>query len=305
MARRQSRDAGSGKIREAARMTPMPNKTKTRTIGRFTPNRAKALPMKLELSATCHLDAVVREFGESGIFSSLDSPLCPKALGLTEQVRKVVSSTCELVIRIANYSLLFRPKYEPLIKRFFDDLELMVSLIDRNKNLDAYDVVLLTEQIPVFSRVNGVTVDCTNYSDPEEITQQLMSHLDTVRTQIKEYLQTYRQARGRRRNHDPLSREFIMNMFYAWQMFRCGDGKPRMDPLRPEDRRLFARFLAAAWRDAEFPLTDHRGNSREPLENWFADRVRKLFSDRNFPTGHFELNSVAPQQSNVIALAGR
>ena len=278
MARRQSRDAGSGKSREAARMTPMPNKTKTRTIGRFTPNRAKALPMKLEvLSATCHLDAVVREFGESGIFSSLDSPLCPKALGLTEQVRKVVSSTCELVIRIANYSLLFRPKYEPLIKRFFDDLELMVSLIDRNKNLDAYDVVLLTEQIPVFSRVNGVTVDCTNFSDPEEMTQQLMSHLDTVRTQIKEYLQSRRQARGCRRNHDPLSHEFILNMYWTWQMFRNGDDAPRLDPLRPEDRRPFARFLAAAWRDAGFPLTDHRGNSRDPLENWFADRVRKLF----------------------------
>src|ERR1700730_348857 len=137
------------------------------------------------------------------------------------------------------------------------------------------------------------------------MTQQLMSHLDTVRTQIKEYLQTYRQARGRRRNHDPLSREFIMNMFYTWQMFRYGDDNT-VGPLPPEDRRLFARFLAAAWRDAGFPLTDHRGSSREPLENWFADRVRKLFSDRNSLTGNFELNSLTPQQSSkVIALAGR
>jgi hypothetical protein len=237
---------------------------------------------------------VVREFGESGIFSSLDAPFCPKALGLTEQVRKVVSSTCELVIGIANFSLLYRPKYEPLIKRLFDDLELMVSLIDRNKNLKACDVVRLTECIPVFSRVNDVTVDCTDYNDPEEVTLQLMSHLDTFGTQIKEYLQTYRQAHGRRRNHDPLSREFILNMFYTWQMFRNGDDDPRLDPLRSNDRRLFARFLAAAWRDAGFPLTDRRGNSREPLENWFADRIRKLFSDRNFPTGDFELNSVDP-----------
>ena len=153
----------------------------------------------------------------------------------------------------------------------------MVSLIDRNKNLDAYDVVLLTEQIPVFSRVNGVTVDCTNYSDPEEMTQQLMSRLDTVRTQIKEYLQTYRQARGRRRNHDPLSREFIMNMFCAWQMFRYGDDKPRLDPLPPEDRRLFARFLAAAWRDAGFPLTDHRGSSRELWKTGFLIESASCF----------------------------
>jgi hypothetical protein len=61
--------------------------------------------------------------------------------------------------------MLYRPKYEPLIKRLFDDLELMVSRIERNKNLDVYDVVRLTERIPVFSRVNGVTVDCTDFSD--------------------------------------------------------------------------------------------------------------------------------------------
>ena len=105
----------------------------------------------------------------------------------------------------------------------------------------------------------------------------------TVRTQIKEYLQTYRQARGRRRNHDPLSREFILNMFYAWQVFRYGDDKRRLDPLRPEERRLFARFLVAAWRDAAFPLTDHRGNSREPLENWFADQVPQTVFRPKFP----------------------
>jgi hypothetical protein len=296
---------GSGERGETARMTPMPKKT--RTTGRFTPNRAKALTTKLEvLSATCHLDAVVREFRESGIFSSLDTAFCPKELGLTKQVRKVVSRTCELVVRIANFSLVYRPKYDPLIKRLFDDLELMVSLIERNNHLAAYDIVRLTERIP--SRVNGVTVDCSNFSDdPEKTTLQLMSHLDTSRSQLKEYLRTYRQARGRRRNHDPLSREFIMNMFYTWQMFRYGDDDPvkGLDPLRPEDRPLFARFLAAAWRDAGFPLTDHRGKSREPLENWFADRIRKRFSDRGFPTGDFELDSEAPQQSNVIALAGR
>jgi hypothetical protein len=90
-------------------------------------------------------------------------------------------------------------------------------------------------------------------------------------------------------------------------MFRYGDPDALSTVgLPPGDRRLFARFLAAAWRDAGFPLTDHRGNSREPLENWFADRVRKLFSDRNFPTREFELNSVTPQQqSKLIALAGR
>ena len=221
----------------------------------------------------------------AAFFPALMPLFCPKALGLTKQVRKVVSRTCELVIRIANFSLLFRPKYKPLIKRFFDDLEMIVSLVERNKNLDAYDVVFLTQRIPV-------TVDCTNYIDPEEMTAQLMSHLDTLGTQIKEYLQTYRQAHGRVQNHDPLSREFIVNMFWTWQMFRNGDDCPRLDPLPSEDRRLFARFLAAAWRDAGFPLTGHRGNSREPLEDWFADRVRKLFSDRNFPTGDFELNSV-------------
>jgi hypothetical protein len=38
-------------------------------------------------------------------------------------------------------------------------------------------------------------------------------------------------------------------------------------------RRFFARFLAAAWKDLGFPLMDHRGRSREPLEDWFSDRL--------------------------------
>jgi hypothetical protein len=41
---------------------------------------------------------------------------------------------------------------------------------------------------------------------------------------------------------------------------------------------LFARILAAAWRDLDLPLEDHRGRSREPLERWFSDRLRHYTS---------------------------
>jgi hypothetical protein len=90
-------------------------------------------------------------------------------------------------------------------------------------------------------------------------------------------------------------------MFYTRQMFRYGDPDALSTVgLPPGDRRLFARFLAAAWRDAGFPLTDHRGSSREPLENWFSDRVRKLFSDRDLLTGDFKLRLSSSQKSSRL-----
>jgi hypothetical protein len=39
---------------------------------------------------------------------------------------------------------------------------------------------------------------------------------------------------------------------------------------------LIGKVLAAAWRDLGLPVNDHRGHSREPLERWFYDRVRRL-----------------------------
>jgi hypothetical protein len=59
-----------------------------------------------------------------------------------------------------------------------------------------------------------------------------------------------------------------------------------------EHWRPFARFLAAAWRDLDFPTIDHRGNSREPLEEWFAGRIRKDKRFRNLTHVDYEANSV-------------
>jgi hypothetical protein len=39
-----------------------------------------------------------------------------------------------------------------------------------------------------------------------------------------------------------------------------------------------AKLLAAAWRDLKLPIKDHRGHSREPLERWFSDRLRRFVS---------------------------
>jgi hypothetical protein len=44
---------------------------------------------------------------------------------------------------------------------------------------------------------------------------------------------------------------------------------------------LFAKLLAAAWRDLKLPLEDRRGRSREPLERWFADRLRHFTSPKD------------------------
>jgi hypothetical protein len=37
----------------------------------------------------------------------------------------------------------------------------------------------------------------------------------------------------------------------------------------------FARLCAATWREAGLPITSGNGKSREPLERWFSDRIRK------------------------------
>jgi hypothetical protein len=39
-----------------------------------------------------------------------------------------------------------------------------------------------------------------------------------------------------------------------------------------------AKLLAAAWRDLKLPIKDHRGRSREPLERWLSDRLRRFVS---------------------------
>jgi hypothetical protein len=72
-------------------------------------------------------------------------------------------------------------------------------------------------------------------------------------------------------NRDPLTANFI------WFFGRYIGIEPDFWVKIP----LFARILAAAWRDLHLPLEDRRGRSREPLERWFSDRLRHFTSPQD------------------------
>jgi hypothetical protein len=123
---------------------------------------------------------------------------------------------------------------------------------------------------------------------PKRITDRLRKKLDDLGTEIGNYLSIFEPDSSSGGNLDPLSHHFISNMFDGvWCRFRRRVPVPegvddRAMPfwfatyLGKWDCRPFARLLAAAWRDVGFPPEDHRGHSREPLEDWLTDRVRKF-----------------------------
>ena len=72
---------------------------------------------------------------------------------------------------------------------------------------------------------------------------------------------------GRPGNRDPLTQQFIDEVFYDWCTHLSVEG-------RTDEDKLFVRYLSAAWRDIRFPTKEHQG---QPLESWLGDRVRKRF----------------------------
>jgi hypothetical protein len=248
--------------------------------------RSKIIPIgyqKLDIAApagTYLLDSVVEEFRHRGIFPSVDD--------LMERARIGNNCTCAAAIFHVQISLL-GPMYRRHTKRLFGDLALIRHLIERNKNLDHFNVTL--SENPQIS-------DChKTYESSEEAFRHLQDNLGVVSEEIKVFLRAYELEKSLGGNHDPLSHTFIRDGYVTWRILRSEKSPlPRSalvdpDPLSNEHFRLFARFLAAGWRDASLPLTDHRGQSREPLEEWLADRVRKYFAGWNLPPDDIEANS--------------
>jgi hypothetical protein len=214
------------------------------------------------------INSLIDEFSREQFFSSLDTGLYPKELGLRKQVRRAVITAKVGALVRAEWRLIRQPEVFLETKRLFEDLRQIVHLLDRNENFDDLDVAVSIEPRDPWIRMDQWGHDAT---------RDLKSDLEKFGKGIKKYLHTFQRRRpASRRNLDPLSSLFISDMFSAWRMFRH---QPETDlRLHPDDRRHFARFLAAGWRDVGFPLTDHRGHSREPLEEWFADRIRKQFA---------------------------
>jgi hypothetical protein len=95
--------------------------------------------------------------------------------------------------------------------------------------------------------------------------------VDVLASQAASFLQTFKLASRRGGNRDPFVRTFI-------SVVGRNLGIVTLErPMIREQVRPLAHLLAAGWRDLGFPTKDHRGKSREPLGEWFEDRIRKQF----------------------------
>jgi hypothetical protein len=101
--------------------------------------------------------------------------------------------------------------------------------------------------------------------------RNLRLSVDVLASQAASFLQTFKLANRRGGNQDPFVRTFISVV-----VRNLGIVTPERPMIR-EHLRPLAHLLAAGWRDLGFPTKDHRGKSREPLGEWFEDRIRKQF----------------------------
>jgi hypothetical protein len=236
-------------------------------------------------TGTYLLDKVVEELRECGIYPNLDD--------LLHRVRYEMDWARASSMAIAAYYYLFEPKLRHQTARLFEDLSVITHLIERNKNVSS---ILIGNCIT--ARLNGPK----QYENPLDATQRLMCILSSLNKEIKRYTSAFQKESAKCGNYDHFSSWFITNAFDSWIGFRS-KGFSTLVPedverLSKEHVGLFSRLLAAAWRDMGLPLTDHRGHSREPLEGWFADsiRKRKLIGlqppKRKLTTDDFEPNSL-------------
>jgi hypothetical protein len=166
-------------------------------------------------------------------------------------VRENVSVAAHFAAMRAKIHLRWRPEKSHLTNSFFEDLHHIQSRIRRNEGLTSSDLqTSLRISIP---RVSAET---------------LLSSLRLVDIAIRDYLESYRLSSGECGNYDWQTRCFIDELFELW--CRC----VRVDLY--DERQVFNKLLAAAWRDVGFPTEEQDGRC---LEEWLADRVRKHFVD--------------------------
>jgi hypothetical protein len=247
---------------------------KVRARRTATSGRAKSLPelrSRLDPSSpvgTYAIDSIVERFAKSGIFF--------RHKDIVRKAREAIDLQAQCCIMQSQFSLIERPRWLQKSKRLFDDLSLIRHLIARNEDLDPAEISNSVRPRP------GTDFKA-HFVASEDRTQRLLQMLRGLSAEIADYFQSYKLRHTHQRNLDPLSHDFIAGMFSrVWPDLRYKNRPTLRDRLWFQKKHLhknhyrpFAQFLAAAWRDVGFPLEDHRGHSREPLESWFADRVRK------------------------------
>jgi hypothetical protein len=226
---------------------------------------------------------LIQEFRESGIF--LPAELGRGGRRIIEDALWTVHLHVEMAVRNKTEH---GPHYLPVANRYFGDLEKIAHLIDRNRRVDM-------KAMAIYAVRKRTGWSCGGHLCIDQ-TERVMSYLISARREIVSFLQEHKPTRENLRNEDPLSHAFIEEMREIWGEFCCypdrnihgGDSELEKEldesekefaikscKLPREHVQPFARLLAAAWRDASLPVTNGNGKSREPLERWFADRVRK------------------------------
>jgi hypothetical protein len=147
-------------------------------------------------------------------------------------------------------------------KRFFADLQVIRSRIDRNRDLDRIELFFASTNgrfgPPLRQRLGG----------KDEI-DHLLTALQDAGDAVGDFLKRYKRKPERGGNSDELTRTFIDEIFEFWCDHYTAEASS-------DESRLFMRLLCAAWRDVGFPIEDKDGRR---LEDWLADRVRKQFRD--------------------------
>jgi len=243
--------------------------------------RAESLPdlrSRLDPSSpvgTYDIDSIVQDFAKNGIFFSHND--------IVRKTREVINECAQCCIMAAQFTLRERPVSLQKTKRLLDDLLRIRHLIARNENLDPIEIDMSIRPRP--------DVDFkTHFVASYDRAQRMQHMLRGLNAEIADYFQSYELQHTHQRNLDPLSHEFIRFMFVrVWPDLRFKNRPMPLDEdwfqkmhLPKRHHGPFSQFLAAAWRDVGFPMEDHRGHSRESLESWFADRVRKYALVREF-----------------------
>lgn len=255
------------------------------TRSRHLPKRSPALSLDVNAATgTYRIDAIAQEFYQTGVFVN-----CEPFELILKKLRRAVDFAGVDSLGLAQAELVRAPVHDRLTKRFFEDLEAIRHLIERNK-IDSSSINTSPRKFgdKTFELL-AASIDDAITGRGQDRASGLLANLADVRAEIEGYLSDYRPLVRRGGNMDPLSHHFISGMTEGvWRKF--GTSVPDDVAAALEtgilsstfyvsrcEYRPFARLLAAAWRDVGFPTVNHRNRSRALLEDWFADRLRKMY----------------------------
>jgi hypothetical protein len=168
-------------------------------------------------------------------------------------MRHKIDFAAQFAAMAAKNQFVRQPKRRRLTRRFFDDLGVIRSRIDRNRNLELTDLLL--------------SIFPTGRS-PRDAPRRLQAALQHTSELIRDFLQSNKRDPGGG-NHDYFTRTFIDEIFEYWCEFYVAAASK-------DEFGRFIKLLSAAWRDVDFRRDDEDGRD---LEQWLAERVRKQFVD--------------------------